>query len=499
MVIDDADLDDFYDIGEGLGEVSITATGAAGTFQTTSFASGGYALELPAGSYDVTFSGGALGGDVVGSATLGSENVKFDAIAQDAVTDDFSADPDTTGTVAVGGAATGVIEVGQDRDWFAVQLLAGTTYVIEQRGAPTGEGTLTDPRLRLYDATGALVGENDDAGVGFNARLEVSPGSSGTFFVGAGAFSPAATGSYTVAVESLETGNAPPVAVADSATTFVGTPVTVPVLANDSDPEGGPLDLVSVAVPSGWLAAVEGDNLRVVPPLGVSGETVLGYTVADDQGAESEGALTIDVRPQAFPQGVVRGTPQGDPILIGQNAAYIGLGGGDRFVISQAVEPGGISLVEFMAGDAAQLVPGLEIVGGRLRPDSVEFTLANGAKLRLLQADIATFDIGGNATLGRTGTLTDYAGMAQSLFGVAPPASGERAVGPATIADPAALSDGLLTLAMPSATSASNIDSAMEGSMDPPIFPSRKRRSRWWRRPRSSSRSVSAACRSRQG
>jgi len=272
--------------------------------------------------------------------------------------------------------------------------------------------------------------------------------------------------------DALPPGNAPPVAVADSAATFSGTPVTVPVLDNDSDPEGGPLTLVSVILPAGVVGSVGGAGVTVVPPADVSGDIELSYIVADDQGAESEGALTIDVRPQAFPEGVVRGTPQGDPILIGQNAAYIGLGGGDRFVVSAAVEPGGISLVEFVPGDAAQLVPGLEIVGGLLRPDGVALTLANGAQVRLLQADIATFDIGGNATLGRTGTLTDYAGMAESLFGVAPPAPGEaeREVGAATVPDPAALSDGgHLTPVPASARSASSPDSAKEASMEPDL------------------------------
>ena len=38
------------------------------------------------------------------------------------------------------GAATGAIETGGDRDWFAVELAAGSTYLI---GAAVGEGTYT--------------------------------------------------------------------------------------------------------------------------------------------------------------------------------------------------------------------------------------------------------------------------------------------------------------------------------------------------------------------
>ncbi len=81
VVIDDADRDDFYDMGEGLGGVTVTATGSAGSFTTTTWASGGYQMALPDGVYTVTFSGGGLSGTVTASATLDGENVKLDATA----------------------------------------------------------------------------------------------------------------------------------------------------------------------------------------------------------------------------------------------------------------------------------------------------------------------------------------------------------------------------------------------------------------------------------
>ncbi|HVX15362.1 MAG TPA: DUF4214 domain-containing protein [Pirellulales bacterium] len=62
----------------GLASVSITATSttnAALTFSTTTTAAGGYQLQLPAGSYTVTFSGGGLSANVVKSVTVGTSNV----------------------------------------------------------------------------------------------------------------------------------------------------------------------------------------------------------------------------------------------------------------------------------------------------------------------------------------------------------------------------------------------------------------------------------------
>ncbi|MEM7670190.1 MAG: CAP domain-containing protein [Pseudomonadota bacterium] len=78
VIIDDADNDDFYSLGEGLGGVTITAVGENGTFSTTSFSAGIYTLELDFGVYEVTFSGGGLDAPVVETVMIDSQNVKLD-------------------------------------------------------------------------------------------------------------------------------------------------------------------------------------------------------------------------------------------------------------------------------------------------------------------------------------------------------------------------------------------------------------------------------------
>ena len=85
VVIDDADNDDFYDIGEGLGGVIVTLTGSAGVFTTTTWAAGGWQIGVPAGTYDIEFSGGSLTGTINVTGTLGNANVKIDVEADDAV------------------------------------------------------------------------------------------------------------------------------------------------------------------------------------------------------------------------------------------------------------------------------------------------------------------------------------------------------------------------------------------------------------------------------
>ncbi|MEM6904942.1 MAG: M10 family metallopeptidase C-terminal domain-containing protein, partial [Pseudomonadota bacterium] len=81
VIIDDQDNDDFYDIGEGIGGVTITATGingTPGTFQTQSFGAGLYTLSLPDGTYSVTYSGSGLDQSVTETVTIDGLNVKLD-------------------------------------------------------------------------------------------------------------------------------------------------------------------------------------------------------------------------------------------------------------------------------------------------------------------------------------------------------------------------------------------------------------------------------------
>lgn len=87
VVIADADSDNFYDIGEGRGGVTVKATGQNGTFTTTTWDAGGYSLELQAGTYTVEFSGGGLSGTITKTTTIGPDNQKLDAFTAEAVAD----------------------------------------------------------------------------------------------------------------------------------------------------------------------------------------------------------------------------------------------------------------------------------------------------------------------------------------------------------------------------------------------------------------------------
>jgi hypothetical protein len=104
----------------------------------------------------------------------------------------------------------------------------------------------------------------------------------------------AASAPATVLITVL---NAPPTAVDDSAQTFAGEPVTINVLANDSDADGDTLTIASVTQPaSGGTVAINGASVVFTPAAGFTGTSSFGYTVSD--GVDSSVAnVDVQVRP----------------------------------------------------------------------------------------------------------------------------------------------------------------------------------------------------------
>ena len=114
---------------------------------------------------------------------------------------DLPADTNTTGEVDVGVSVTGTHGTQTDRDWFRVELEAGTRYQIDVEGADTGRGTTPDPAVYVYDATGTSVMKNDDnSGVGKNARSIYTPPTGGTYYVASSDIEGFVGGTYTLSV-----------------------------------------------------------------------------------------------------------------------------------------------------------------------------------------------------------------------------------------------------------------------------------------------------------
>jgi hypothetical protein len=106
------------------------------------------------------------------------------------------------------------------------------------------------------------------------------------------------TSSASVTVFVAAQPNRPPVAVNDAATTAFGTPVTIDVLDNDSDPDGNALSISAVTLPAHGSAVISGTSIVYTPEPGYSGADAFGYTIGDGRGGSASASVAVTVTPQ---------------------------------------------------------------------------------------------------------------------------------------------------------------------------------------------------------
>ena len=87
-----------------------------------------------------------------------------------------------------------------------------------------------------------------------------------------------------------------PVAVSDTATTAEDTPVTVPLLSNDSDPDGDPLTVIAAIAPNGSVIINSDGTITYTPNPNFNGVDVITYTVSDGNGGTAIATITVTVR-----------------------------------------------------------------------------------------------------------------------------------------------------------------------------------------------------------
>ena len=108
-----------------------------------------------------------------------------------------------------------------------------------------------------------------------------------------------ATSIGTVFINIIATNHAP-VAVADSATSAIDTPVDIAVLANDTDADGDALTAVSVTTPAHGTATINANfSVRYTPASGFSGADTFTYTISDTHGGTSSAAVSITITAQS--------------------------------------------------------------------------------------------------------------------------------------------------------------------------------------------------------
>lgn len=95
---------------------------------------------------------------------------------------------------------------------------------------------------------------------------------------------------------SVGAGNRPPVANPDSASGGGNTDIAIYVLANDTDPDGDPLQVVTVTQPAqGTALPVGGQYVSYRAPQGVLGTQTFSYGIQDSSGATATSTVTVNV------------------------------------------------------------------------------------------------------------------------------------------------------------------------------------------------------------
>jgi subtilisin family serine protease len=180
-----------------------------------------------------------------------------------AANDSVTANGNTAATVAV---------LANDSDIDGDSLtVTGATTPANGSATVNGDNTIT------YQATGSYSGPD-----AFD--YTISDGHGGT-----------ATGHVSVTVIPF---NAPPVAGDDTATVAEDGSVDVPVLANDSDPESGPLSVSAAGPAAHGSVSINGNGtIHYAPAANYNGPDSFSYTVQDNVGFTDTGTVTVTVSP----------------------------------------------------------------------------------------------------------------------------------------------------------------------------------------------------------
>jgi hypothetical protein len=134
---------------------------------------------------------------------------------------------------------------------------------------------------------------------GYNGA--VAPGASVSFGFTASPGN-ATTGPANYVVNGGAPVNQAPVAANDSAWTAPGSPVTIAVLANDTDPNGDPLTITAAGQAQHGQVVLNNDQtITYTPAAGYSGADSFQYQVSDGRGGTASATVTLNVSQVSWP------------------------------------------------------------------------------------------------------------------------------------------------------------------------------------------------------
>jgi len=234
---------------------------------------------------------------------------------------------------ARGNVIGGIGGVGIDTDADGDPLVVSAVASLSTPATPGGVGV---PVAGVYgslvlDADGSYVYTPGPAAQALPAGASATDAFSYTVSDGRGGSS---TTTLTISLAGV---NDAPNARDDLASTPINVAITVPVLANDSDPDSSPLVVTAAALadPAQGTVAINPDgSLAFVPALNVTGPVVLTYSISDGAGGTDTASVTVFIGPNTPPDSADRtlaGT-EDTPLVLGPaNFAFIDADAGQSF------------------------------------------------------------------------------------------------------------------------------------------------------------------------
>ena len=286
-----------------------TAPAAAGTVVASLgavSAGGTYQVDLTS----VVQAGGVLTVRVTSALTNGADYASKEA-------SDASLRPTLAVSLSDG---SNIAPTAVDDAALTLSAIAVSIDVLDNDLDPNGSGT---PNSDLDPASVTVLTPPANGGAVANAITGEIAYTPALGFIGNDSFSyqvadRAGTLSNVATVTVAVTSNTPPTAVADAATTPADTPVTIPALNNDTDPDGtgtpnsdlNPASLSIVDSPSNGQAVANPatGTITYTPAAGFVGDDTFSYQIADAAGAPSNVAIVaITVQSEAPPSVLIFG------------------------------------------------------------------------------------------------------------------------------------------------------------------------------------------------
>lgn len=286
---DQSDGNNFFSPGEGLEGVTISAKARSRgtTYTTVTGPTGGYSLQVPADTYDLTASGGELRDPICVSGVLvGTLNVKADFVVPHVVLPPDSFEPneslDQASVLAADVRTLSHLSLHEanEEDFFEWQAQANGRFIVELDSS-RNTGNLD---LFLYDAHGNLIAASQTLDPIERVACDVVMG--GRYYFRVAGCQGATHPDYDLTI--VGPGDlVPPVADNDRAMTQKDVPIVIDVLGNDMGRV--PLDMASITIvsqPSSGQVFADQATGRVyyAPSPGQVGPDGFSYQVRDVYG-----------------------------------------------------------------------------------------------------------------------------------------------------------------------------------------------------------------------